>query len=239
MAIMDRIRERLMNQRPMGAATGIRNEPTVEPDELADADLELMTMPRTAEAAEAGIQGARAGAESIMEMAGVIPLRRRELMDQNRIMNAERLNEATQLLLKYQAAKSSVNERIVNAQQWWKLKNWEEIRKNRGVKGATAKPTNTGWLWNCIVGKHADAIDSFPEPIILPRMEDDKAEAQKLSKIVPVVMEMNDFEQTYNDCSWQKMQEGTGVYGIFWNSRNDLPERLTPTNTCKRKESRS
>ncbi|MBQ2158836.1 MAG: hypothetical protein II442_01700, partial [Oscillospiraceae bacterium] len=152
-------------------------------------------------------------------MAGVIPLRRRELMDENRIMNAERLNEATQLLLKYQAAKSSVNERIVNAQQWWKLKNWEEIRKNRGVRGATAKPTNTGWLWNCIVGKHADAIDSFPEPVILPRMEDDKAEAQQLSKIVPVVMEMNDFEQTYNDCSWQKMQEGTGVYGIFWNSR--------------------
>ena len=68
------------------------------------------------------------------------------------------------------------------------------------------------------MGKHADLIDSYPEPVILPRMMDDREEATRLSKIVPVVMELNDFEETYNDCGWQKMQEGTGVYGCFWNS---------------------
>ena len=185
---------------------------------MSEGDVELMTAPRTAEAAGAAQLGARMGAESLMEMAGMNPRRKSEMQEGGRLMNPQRLNEATQILLKYQGAKTSVNNRIIRAQQWWKLRNWDQIRAERGVKGATTHPSNTGWLWNCIVGKHADCIDSYPEPIILPRMEDDKAEATRLSKIVPVVMEINDFEETYNDASWQKMQEGTGTYGVFWDS---------------------
>lgn len=187
--------------------------------EQEEAYLERMTQTRTPEEDDAAREGARMGAESIMEMAGMTPRRQQQMQAESRLMNRERLNAATNKLLKYQSAKSSVNDRVKQAQQWWKLKNWEQIRADRGTRGATSHPSNTGWLWNCIVGKHADAIDSFPEPIILPRMEDDQQEAKKLSKIVPVVMEMNDFEETYNDCSWQKMQEGTAVYGVFWNSR--------------------
>jgi hypothetical protein len=181
-------------------------------------DVEMLAAPQSTEEARAARLGAQMGAESLMQMIGMSPERQAEFRGEQKIMNAARLNEATALLMKYKAGKASVNARVIKAQQWWKLKNWEEIRKKRGTKGATSHPSNTGWLWNCIVGKHADAIDSYPEPVILPRMEDDKAEATKLSKIVPVVMEMNDFEETYNDCSWQKMQEGTGVYGVFWNS---------------------
>jgi len=29
-------------------------------------------------------------------------------------------------------------------------------------------------------------------------------------------MALNDFEQTYSDAQWQKMQEGTACYGVFW-----------------------
>ena len=226
MAMMDRIRERLQGQRPVGAAQqampmgtrmpDIRGE---QQDGMNEEDFDMMTAPERTEVAEARRLGAQMGAESIMQMAGMTPKRRQDVTNAGRIMNAERLNEATQILLKYQGAKSSVNHRVVKAQQWWKLKNWEQIREERGVRASTVHPSNTGWLWNCIVGKHADAIDSYPEPVILPRMQDDKEEAQRLSKIVPVVMEMNDFEETYNDCSWQKMQEGTAIYGVFWNNR--------------------
>ena len=180
------------------------------------ADIEMLSGARTAEEADAYRQGQRMGAEGLMEMAGMTPLRRQEIGEENRLMNAQRLNKATNILLKYRSGKSSVNRRVVRAQEWWKLNNWQEIRKERGTIGADYHPTNSGWLWNCIVGKHADAIDSYPEPVILPRMEDDKEEANKLSKIVPVVMELNGFEDTYNAAMWQKMQEGTGVYGIFW-----------------------
>ena len=165
--------------------------------------------------------GQRMGAEQAMMDAGIQPVRIRRLKDDQRIMNRQRLNSATKILLKYKAGKNSINRRVVQAQNWWKLNNWEEQDRERGTKGASLHKTNTGWLWNCIVGKHADAIDSYPEPVILPREETDKAEAQKLSKIVPVVMELNGFEKVYNDGAWQKMQEGTGVYGVFWD-----PEKL-------------
>lgn len=184
----------------------------------SDGDVDMLVAPQTTGAAEAARMGERMGTESLMRMMGLSPERQAELRGELKIMNAQRLNEATRILMKYKAGKASVNARVIKAQQWWKLKNWQQIKADRGTKGATTHPGNTGWLWNCIVGKHADAIDSYPEPVILPRMEDDKGEAEKLSKIVPVVMEMNDFEETYNACSWQKMQEGTGVYGVFWNS---------------------
>lgn len=238
MAVMDRLRERFQGKRPVGAAQGMQQPPAMMTTEDMDrmrrrpegnqgrqyggyyeiTDLDMLASPQTAEAAEARRMGERMGAESIMAMAGMTPLRQAEMENGGRIMNPERLNQATQTLLRYQSAKSSVNQRVIRSQQWWKLKNWQQIREDRGVRASTTHPSNTGWLWNCIVGKHADAIDSYPEPVILPRMQDDREEATRLSKIVPVVMELNDFEETYNDCSWQKMQEGTGVYGCFWNS---------------------
>ena len=240
MAMMDRLRERMRGQRPVGAAAGFAAEdgqngmpmgaqiPDIRrggtdparPGQggMNEKELNLLTAAQTTEDAEAARMGERMGAEGLMQMMGLSPIRQSELRNGNRIMNAQRLNEATALLMKYKSAKASVNRRVVRAQQWWKLKNWEQIQANRGTKGATTHPSNTGWLWNCIVGKHADAIDSYPEPVILPRMQDDVQEARRLSKIVPVVMEINDFEETYNDCSWQKMQEGTGNYGVFWNS---------------------
>lgn len=127
----------------------------------------------------------------------------------------EQIIKAMHTLNKYKAGKSNLERRIIESQQWWKLHNWEEMQKE-GLQGSHDTKSNTAWLWNCIVGKHADFIDSYPEPVILPRMQDDKAEAKRLSEIVPVVMELNGFEQTYNDAGWQKMLEGTAVYGCFW-----------------------
>ena len=109
-----------------------------------------------------------------------------------------------------------MEKRIIDAQQWWKLHNWEQIEAQQGLHGSHDSKSNTAWLWNCVVGKHADAMDSYPEPAILPRMEDDKDEARKLSDIVPVVLKLNGFERTYSEVAWQKLLEGTGAYGVYW-----------------------
>jgi hypothetical protein len=79
--------------------------------------------------------------------------------------------------------------------------------------------SSTAWLWNCIVGKHAEAMDAFPEPLFLARTPDDEAEAKNLSEIVPVVLAQTGFEETYSQCAWQKETEGTGLYGVFWDGR--------------------
>lgn len=131
-------------------------------------------------------------------------------------VNEESIRKADTLLRKYKSGKAQLERQIISSQEWWRLRNWDEIERTKGERGSTPNHSNTAWLWNCIVGKHADTMDSYPEPIILPRCEDDKEEAKRLSDIIPVVLSTNGFEQVYSDCAWQKMLEGTAVYGIFW-----------------------
>ena len=78
-----------------------------------------------------------------------------------------------------------------------------------------AQPSS-GWLFNSIANKHADAMDNYPEPMVLPRAADDQATAQALSSVLPVVLEQADYEQVYSDVWWRKLKQGTGVTGIFW-----------------------
>ena len=211
MAVMDRLREQFRLQRKNGS------RPAEETAGGGPGDLDRLTRGRTTEEADAARMGEKMSAQALVDMSGAGMFRGGTAGSMHG-MTAERLNKATETLIRYQSGKASVDKRVIAAQNWWKLNNWQEIRKDKNAKGVTDKPGSTGWLWNAIVGKHADAIDCYPEPVILPRMSDDKEEAKRLSSIIPVVMELNDFEQTYNDCSWQKMQEGTGVYGVFWNS---------------------
>ena len=58
----------------------------------------------------------------------------------------------------------------------------------------------------------------MPEPNILPREENDIPQAKLLSGVIPVILEQNDFSATYSDAMWYKLKQGTGVYGVFWDS---------------------
>jgi len=232
MALFDGIRDRMRGQRPVGAAEEMERNARpgggmpmqqqrsqsrypLQHNSLTEGELEHMQQGMTPEEHDAFLMGQRMGAESLLELKGQsVPGRDAE----GRIMTKERLNSAMNTLLRYRAGKASVNRRIINAQEWWKMNNWKQIKLQFGHLSTDAAPKSTGWLWNSIVGKHADAIDSYPEPIILPRAQDDKEEAKKLSSIIPVILKMNGFEETYSQAMWQKMQEGTGAYGVFWDS---------------------
>lgn len=126
----------------------------------------------------------------------------------------EQVQEANKTLKKYKEGKANLEKRIVDNEQWYKLRHWECMRDK---KKDDVQPTSA-WLFNCIANKHADAMDNFPSPNILPREEGDKGEAQMLTSIVPVILEQNDFEEVYSEVSNYKIKSGTGVYGIFWDS---------------------
>ncbi|MBR1567092.1 MAG: hypothetical protein IJ649_10035, partial [Oscillospiraceae bacterium] len=64
----------------------------------------------------------------------------------------------------------------------------------------------------------ADAMDNFPAANILPREEGDKGEAKMLSSILPVVLDQCEFEETYSQVMDDKIESGTGVYGVFWDA---------------------
>lgn len=132
------------------------------------------------------------------------------------VIGEEQVKEFTQILQKYKAGKSMTEQRIVSSENWWKLRNrWEEQKlSNIGKDGGFV--SRSGWLHNVIVSKHADAVEAYPEPNILPREVGDRGEATILSSIVPCILEQNRFEQTFSDVMWQKLKTGTGVYKVVW-----------------------
>ena len=131
-------------------------------------------------------------------------------------IGSEQLKELTQILQKYKAGKSQTEQRIVASENWWKLRNTTEEQATTNIGKDGSFKSVSGWLHNVIVSKHADAMDAFPEPNILPREEGDKGEARMLSAIVPCVLEQNKFDSSYDDAMWQKMKTGTGVYKVVW-----------------------
>ena len=130
-------------------------------------------------------------------------------------IGSEQVKELIQILQKYKAGKAITDQRIIASENWWKLRNTAEEQNKTDLlkKGFTSK---SGWLHNVIVSKHADAIEAYPEPNILPREDGDREEARMLSAIVPCVLEQNGFEAIYNDAMWRKMKGGTAVYKIVW-----------------------
>ena len=129
----------------------------------------------------------------------------------NKPIGTAEIKKAYQTLLDYKKGKTNLEQRIIDNEQWYKLRHWECMRDTT----KDVQPTSA-WLFNCIANKHADAMDNFPSPNVLPREEGDKAEAEMLSSIIPVVLEQNDFEQTYSEVWNYKLKGGTGVYGVFW-----------------------
>ena len=125
----------------------------------------------------------------------------------------EQAAEAERILHKYKSGKAALDRRLIDNELWFRMAHWKQY-KNRMMEG---KPQpSSGWLFNSIASKHAEAMDNYPEPNVLPRAADDEATARTLSSILPVVLEQADYEQVYSDSWWRKLKQGTGVKGIFW-----------------------
>ena len=121
----------------------------------------------------------------------------------------EQIEEANQILLKYQQGKKFLDQRIVNNENWYKV-------RYGAVGNGSDVGSKSAWLFNAIANKHAEAMDNYPRPNILPREEGDQQEAKILSSIIPVILDQAEFEQTYSDEQMYKLKSGTGVYGVFW-----------------------
>ena len=166
-----------------------------------------MILPEALKAPQPDIPEGEQTAERIPET----PAEERELP-----IGEKELARATEILKKYKAGKTNLESRVVENERWWKMRHWELI--DSGTDKQRPQP-KSAWLFNSIINKHADAMDNYPEPAILPREESDKQLAQTLSSVLPVVLERNEFEQTYSDAWWYKLRAGTAVYGVFWNNR--------------------
>lgn len=132
-----------------------------------------------------------------------------------KIIGENEVLKARSILEKYKESKSDLERRIIENDKWFKMRHWEVMKEK--PSGDHTPPTSA-WLFNSLLNKHADAMDNYPEPNVLPREESDKDTAKVLSEVLPVVFEQNDYEQTYSDTWWYKLKVGTSVTGVFWNS---------------------
>ena len=128
-----------------------------------------------------------------------------------RVIGKEQVQKAALTLNRYKEGKANLEKKIVDNEQWYKIRHWECMRD----KASEVQPSSA-WLFNSIANKHADAMDNFPSPNILPREEGDKGEAEMLTSIIPVILDQCDFEETYSEVANYKLKTGAGVYGVFW-----------------------
>lgn len=133
------------------------------------------------------------------------------------VINERTVENATDILRKYKDGKINLEKRVIENEQWWKMRHWEYFRTDddRQVEPASA------WLFNSIANKHADAMDNYPEPNVLARALDDEEAAESLSAIIPVILEQNKYDEVYSQVWWYKLKQGTGIKGIFWNTEKN------------------
>ena len=127
-------------------------------------------------------------------------------------IDAKVVTRASEILRKYKEGKARLEQKIIANEQFWKLRQWNYM--NDG-KSSNFEPA-TSWLWSCIQSRYSDAMDSYPTCNFQPRQSDDKAEAIKLSAIVPVILEQNRYEDVYSDIVWYTLKHGGSIQGIFW-----------------------
>ena len=74
------------------------------------------------------------------------------------------VRQAFATLQKYKAGKANLEARVTASENWWRLKSWRQIQKGNPMDDKWA----SAWLFNVIMGKHADAVAAYPAPAVRP-----------------------------------------------------------------------
>lgn len=136
-------------------------------------------------------------------------------MENTNIIGGEQLAEARSLLERCRQGKKALEQRIIEDDQWYRLRHWDVI--GRKAKPGEPEPASA-WLFNSLLNKHGDMMDNYPVPAVLPREPGDRADAEALSAILPVILERSRFEEVYSRNAYPKLQHGTACYGVFWDN---------------------
>ena len=69
---------------------------------------------------------------------------------------------ANDILKRYKAGKAKLEDRLVANEKWWDARAWN-VMQEQGNRLSAKRPTM--WLFNVIMGKHADMMAAYPEPV--------------------------------------------------------------------------
>ena len=88
----------------------------------------------------------------------------------------EFFSKVQEAYLMYKSNKQALDNRIIENNNWYKSRYAENENPEMPAPA-------TPYLFNVIANKHADAMDNYPEPIVLPREMSDEESAKMLSSI--------------------------------------------------------
>lgn len=144
-----------------------------------------------------------------------------------KVIGIDDIIKARETLQKYKQQKQSLESRVVNNEEWWKIHNWEQIKKKDAVKAdrenpnGIETPSSSAWLFNSITNKIADFSDNYPEANIRARTGGDVPEAERLKNVIPMILKRNKFYKTYIADISEKSKSGTGITYVGWNPKKD------------------
>ena len=126
-------------------------------------------------------------------------------------IGTEEIRAAAAELEKYRSAKQNLEARIKENEQWYRLRHWEQLRAPN-----ERRRNGSAWLFNSLLNKHADFTDAIPECTVLPREESDTRAAERLTAVIPVILERSGWESVYSDAAFSKLKTGTAVFSVVW-----------------------
>lgn len=131
-------------------------------------------------------------------------------------IDKESVDNALAKFQKYKDGKAGLENRLKENQDWFKGR-YASLKDENS--GAYNEPdAKSAWAFNSIINKHADAMDNIPTVNILPREMSDQKAAERLTKIVPLVMDKVRFQKKYYDVWYDKLVSGGGIYKPYWDN---------------------
>ena len=140
------------------------------------------------------------------------------VFDGHKKFGEDQIAKALSDLDAYIDSKKMVDTKATENQQWWRLRHWSVIGGETNEAQKAGIEVGSAWAINSLVNKHADIMDSFPKPNVLPREADDEEEAKMLTDIIPAILEQNDYEEVYRRAGWDFCIDGAAIKGVFWDS---------------------
>lgn len=138
---------------------------------------------------------------------------------QQSMKQKSKVKRGIEILKDYKSNKKQLEQKLIENEEWYKSQHWDMIRKKK--KDSQDPEPVTSYLFSVLSNKHAAAMDNYPTPNILEREKSDVKTAEQLSEILPVVLERNEFEETWNNIWWYKLKQGFCFTGAFWDSEKD------------------
>lgn len=111
----------------------------------------------------------------------------------------------------YRAAREAYDMKIIENENWFRQQYWQYL-----IDKTDGNEPTSGTLLNAILNKHADLMDNQPAPIFLAREKNDEAEAERLTKVVPVIMQNANWDDVYDKYCMYKIKQGIGCLSVTW-----------------------